>query len=147
MTKRARFIPLAALSLLGMADTRGQQTTSTGSVSVPTATAIPLSRRTPSGVTAQQTARPSGSTVDVMTPSIQVQGGYSESVPDPGSGLAITLALPEAIRRGLYCNLGVVSASAAERQRWLTNIVLDSATSVAKVFWPDVNHTVFHGQD
>jgi hypothetical protein len=29
-------------------------------------------------------------------------------------------------------------------QRWLTCIVLDSATFATKKFWPDVNRTVFH---
>ena len=32
-------------------------------------------------------------------------------------------------------------------QRWATSIVLDSATFVAKEFWPDINRAVFHRKD
>jgi hypothetical protein len=32
-------------------------------------------------------------------------------------------------------------------QRWLTNILLDTATFAAKEFWPDINRGIFHGND
>ena len=30
-------------------------------------------------------------------------------------------------------------------QRWVTNVGIDAATFVFKEFWPDINHTLFHG--
>ena len=32
-------------------------------------------------------------------------------------------------------------------QRWLTNLILDSTTLVAKEFWPDINHSIIHRGD
>jgi hypothetical protein len=31
-------------------------------------------------------------------------------------------------------------------QKWLTQIALDGAFNVLKEFWPDINHTIFHGK-
>jgi hypothetical protein len=33
-----------------------------------------------------------------------------------------------------------------DRQRWLTNILLDDATFSLKEFWPDINQRLFHGR-
>ena len=82
-----------------------------------TATQLPLSSRSQVGVTAQQASQPVGaSSVNVITPSLQIQAPYSGSVRDSTASDEIRLSLPEAIRRGLQFNLGEVNASFAVRQ-------------------------------
>jgi hypothetical protein len=55
--------------------------------------------------------------VNTINSSIQVQGRYQGSVPDPhGVGATLTLTLEDVIRRGLQFNLGAVSADTSLRQ-------------------------------
>ena len=82
-----------------------------------TATQLPLSSSSQAGVTAQQASQPTGaSSVNVITPSLQIQAPYSGSVRDSTAADEIRLSLPEAVRRGLQFNLGEVNASFAVRQ-------------------------------
>lgn len=69
-------------------------------------------------VTAQQSASGiSGSSVNTSSTTVQVQGSYAGSVPDPnGLHAPVTLTLEQAIQLGLRFNLGAVSASASLRQ-------------------------------
>jgi hypothetical protein len=32
-------------------------------------------------------------------------------------------------------------------QKWLTSVLIDSANTTFKEFWPDINHKLFHGKD
>lgn len=69
-------------------------------------------------VSTQQSAAPAGaSSTDTINTSIQVEGNYQGSIPDPHAiGPTLTLTLEDAIRRGLQYNLGVVSAGTSLRQ-------------------------------
>ncbi len=69
-------------------------------------------------VSTQQSASPAGgSNSSTINTSIQVQGEFQGSIPDPHSVRpALTLTLEDAIKRGLQYNLGVVSASTSLRQ-------------------------------
>ena len=111
--------PALALGLLLFVGTHMFAQVQAGGNAMPasTATQLPLSSRPQGGVTAQQTSQPVGtSSVNVITPSIQIQAPYSGSVRDPSAVDEIPLSLTEAIRRGLQFNLGEVSASSAVRQ-------------------------------
>jgi outer membrane protein TolC len=115
----ARYAPAWALGLLlfvGMPMlAQGQE----GGNAIPASTAaqLPLSSRPQAGVTTQQASQPVGaSSMNVITPSLQIQVPYSGSVRDPTAADEIRLSLPEAIRRGLQFNLGEVNASFAVRQ-------------------------------
>jgi outer membrane protein TolC len=80
---------------------------------------IPLSgRQGANTVSTQQNANSSfGSNANTIHTSIQVQGKYQGSVPDPhDTGSALNLTLGDAIQRGLQCNLGAVSANSSLRQ-------------------------------
>src|ERR1700677_1116938 len=80
---------------------------------------VPLSGRPGANTTStQQNANsPSGSSANTINTSIQVQGKYEGSVPDPhDTGSALNLTLEDAIHRGLQYNLGAVSANTALRQ-------------------------------
>jgi outer membrane protein TolC len=80
---------------------------------------VPLSGRPGANtVSTQQNANSSsGSSANTINTSIQVQGKYQGSVPDPhDTGSALNLTLEDAIHRGLQYNLGAVSANTALRQ-------------------------------
>jgi outer membrane protein TolC len=67
-------------------------------------------------VTTQQSANQSGSSsVNTSTTTVQVQGNYTGSVPNPDGNPQLTLE--SAIRMGLHYNLGAVSASVSLRQQ------------------------------
>lgn len=82
------------------------------------ATQLPLSGRSQSGTSVQQSATPSASSsVNTVDSQVNVQGAYTGSVLDPNSPSGVvTLTLDDAIRRGLEFNLGKVDADAASRQ-------------------------------
>jgi hypothetical protein len=101
--------PALALGLLLFVGTHMFAQVQAGGNAMPasTATQLPLSSRPQGGVTAQQTSQPVGtSSVNVITPSIQIQAPYSGSVRDPSAVDEIPLSLTEAIRRGLQFHLG-----------------------------------------
>ncbi len=80
---------------------------------------LPLSGRQGANTvsTEQNATAGAGSSSNTITTSIQVQGRYQGSVPDPASvGSSLILTLDDAIRRGLQFNLGAVSASTSLRQ-------------------------------
>lgn len=80
---------------------------------------LPLSgRQGANSVSAEQSAASSaGPSANTINSSIQVQGRYQGSVPDPHAvGATLTLTLEDAIRRGLEFNLGAVSADTSLRQ-------------------------------
>lgn len=80
---------------------------------------VPLSgRQGANSVDTQQNSNSTtGSSADTINTSIQVQGRYQGSIPDPHPvGTALTLTLEDAIKRGLQFNLGAVSASTSLRQ-------------------------------
>jgi outer membrane protein TolC len=82
------------------------------------ATQLPLSGRGAQATTVQQSAAPStGSSVNTLTPQIQVQGSYGGSVlgKDNPQG-TILLTIEDAVRRGLATNLGVIGADASSQQ-------------------------------
>jgi outer membrane protein TolC len=90
-----------------------------GRNAMPASTAIQLSlsSRSLASVTTQQASQPVGaSSVNVITPSLQIQAPYAGSIRDSAAPNEIPLSLPEAIRRGLQFNLGEVNASFAVRQ-------------------------------
>ena len=76
-------------------------------------TQVPLSGRggTPGAVsTTQAVTASSGSTVDVISSSVNVSGQYSGSVPDSSTGVRnFSLTLDDAIKLGLRNNLGSVT--------------------------------------
>ena len=65
--------------------------------------------------------------MNVITPSIQIQGSYSGSTMDHGAADPVVLSLSEAVRRGLRFNLGQVSASTAVRQAQAQRVAALSA--------------------
>jgi outer membrane protein TolC len=80
---------------------------------------VPLSgRQGADTVSTQQSANSAvGSSADTIKTSIQVQGRYQGSIPDPRPvGSALILTLEDALHRGLQYNLGAVSASTSLRQ-------------------------------
>jgi len=80
---------------------------------------IPLSgRQGANSVSTQQNATTgTGSGSNTITTSIQVQGRYEGSIPDPlATGPSVSLTLDDAIKRGLQFNLGAVSANTSLRQ-------------------------------
>jgi outer membrane protein TolC len=79
---------------------------------------LPLSGRTQSGASVQQSAAPSASsTVNTVNAQVDVQGAYTGSVLDPNPpSSTVQLTLAEAIRRGLEFNLGKIGADASLRQ-------------------------------
>lgn len=82
-----------------------------------TATPIPLSGRQQSGsVSAQNTPQAGGASVDVLMPSVQVQGPYAGSAQAPSGSGVVDLSLAEAVQRALRFNLGAVGASNALQQ-------------------------------
>ena len=111
---------IGAVLVLAMGTIASAQAQMAGPSPQPTSrsTSIPLSGRQQSGtVTTQQSAQPgSGGSVEVVSPSIQVQGPYAGSVRDPSATGPMALSLAEAVRRGLEFNLGQIGASAALRQ-------------------------------
>jgi outer membrane protein TolC len=54
--------------------------------------------------------------VNVVSPSIHVQGAFAGSIPSSGETRTIALSLSDAVRRGLQFNLAQVGASNAVRQ-------------------------------
>jgi outer membrane protein TolC len=101
--------------LLGAFPTVAQTNTSSGA----RVQQVPLSGRQGANTvsTQQNSTSGAGSSADTITTSIQVQGTYQGSVPDPHAvGSAVSLTLDDAIRRGLQFNLGSVSASTSLRQ-------------------------------
>lgn len=82
------------------------------------ATPVPLSGRQPEGaVVTQEATQPGGTqSVDVVSPTVQVQGAYTGSVTNSKETGPVTLSLMDAVRRGLQFNLGQVGASNALRQ-------------------------------
>jgi outer membrane protein TolC len=81
---------------------------------------LPITGPTQAGsVTTGQATAPSvsGSTVNTLNSSIQIQGAFQGSTPN-GSATTepLALSLDEAIRRGLAYNLGVIAAQDTERQ-------------------------------
>lgn len=80
---------------------------------------VPLSgRQGANDVSIQQSANSAtGSSTNTVNTSLQVQGRYQGSVPDPRQyGPSLTLTFDDAIRRGLQYNLGTVSAGTSLRQ-------------------------------
>ena len=75
------------------------------------------SQQTGSVTTKQSASQGGSSSVNTSTTTIQVQGNYVGSVPDPDAAHAPTaLTLERAIQMGLRFNLGSVSAGASLRQ-------------------------------
>ncbi|WP_158822505.1 TolC family protein [Granulicella sp. S156] len=104
----------SAMLLVMAASAYGQQASS--ALPAATATQTPIAAPASGGVTTQQSAKPGGSTVDVITPSLQINAPYSGSIPDRSAGEAISLSLTEAIRRGLRFNLGETNNANSVRQ-------------------------------
>jgi outer membrane protein TolC len=92
------------------------QLPSSSALPAATATQTPIAAPASGGVTTQQSAKPGGSTIDVITPSLQINAPYSGSIPDRSAGEAIPLSLSEAIRRGLRFNLGEINNVNSVRQ-------------------------------
>lgn len=111
---------LTLLLLLGLAaaSSAGAQAAGGSTQPASTATPIPLSGRQQSGtVTAQDAPQAGGgSSVDVLMPSVQVQGPYAGSSQAPTGSGAVDLSLSDAVQRGLRFNLGEVGASNTLRQ-------------------------------
>lgn len=86
----------------------------------PASTAMPLAvsgRQQAGTVSAQQAAQPGAvPSVDVVSPSLQVQGAYAGSAGSSPQSGAVSLSLADAVHRGLQFNLGQVGASNALRQ-------------------------------
>jgi outer membrane protein TolC len=82
------------------------------------ATQLPLSGRSLPGAIVHQSAAPSpGSSVNTLSPQVQVQGAYGGSVPGKDNPQGrVLLTLEDAVRRGLLTNLGVVGAEATSQQ-------------------------------
>jgi outer membrane protein TolC len=75
-------------------------------------------RQGPNSVSSQQsTSTLGGTSADTINTSLQIQGTYQGSVPDPHPvGPTLTLTFEDAIRRGLQYNLGTVSAGTSMQQ-------------------------------
>src|SRR5277367_316658 len=73
----------------------GQQPNGGSALPAATATQSPIPAAASGGVSTQQSAKPGGSTVDVITPSLQINAPYSGSIPDRSVGEAISLSLAE----------------------------------------------------
>ncbi|HTJ30546.1 MAG TPA: TolC family protein [Acidobacteriaceae bacterium] len=114
--KREAIVGLAIL-LAAAASLPGQMPSASQGASA-RAAQLPLSGRGSAGPTVRQSAAPSpSSSVNTLSPQIQIQGAYGGSVPgkDNPQG-TITLTMEEAVRRGLAANLGVIGADAASQQ-------------------------------
>src|SRR5579872_6383441 len=88
---------------------------------LPRAEPLPPSGRNANGtVVPSQTpvAGAGGSTsVDIINPSVQIQGTFQGSVPQAGGrGQPVSLTLQEAIRLGIQYNLGAIGAETGARQ-------------------------------
>jgi outer membrane protein TolC len=105
----------SAMLLIMAASAHGQQSSSSA---LPAATAIqtPIPAPASGGVTTQQSAKTGGSTVDVITLSLQINAPYNGSIPDRSADEAVSLSLWEAIRRGLRFNLGEINNVNSVRQ-------------------------------
>ena len=87
---------------------------------MPRAEQLPLSGQPQTGTVAPTetpAAGGTGSSVNTINTSIQIQGTFQGSVPSGTvSAQPIPLTLPEAVRRGILYNLGVITAGEAGRQ-------------------------------
>ena len=127
----AAFLLVSILILGGNASAQTSPSGQSQGTQATQATQLPLSGRTAQSgsVTATESSIPGGtSTVNTLTPTIQVQGAYSGSISGfsnkPFSG---KLSLREAVQRGLEYNLGAVGLAQAVRQAHGQTLVARSA--------------------
>jgi hypothetical protein len=63
-----------------------------------------------------------------------------------------TIKISEIVGNGAGAGISDLYYPSRERswtktgQKWVTQIALDGVFNIAKEFWPDINHTIFHGK-
>jgi outer membrane protein TolC len=141
----------AAMALLLMTPSRSDAQATAAPAPATQATPLPLSGRVgqAGSVTATQTAVPGATTsVNTLSPTVQVQGALLGSVPASGDGFNGRLTLGDAVRRGLAHNLGTLNLEQLTQQARSQQAIARSALrpTIAADFsttWQQLNLAAF----